>query len=114
MIIGASAAPETVQQAIGVARRQSWVEEVTASRVLVVGPRRVSVSLDVRADDASSVSDLVRQVTELRRELLEQDGVVLVDITLVPEALELPEDSPEQVIQLTNHPVARLSSDPRG
>lgn len=112
LIIGASASPETVQRAVGVAIRHHWVADVASPRVLVVGPRRVSVSLDVRVRDGLSVPDLVRHVAELRQELLDQDGVVLVDITLVPDGWEGTELSGE-VAQVTNHPVARVSADPR-
>ena len=76
-----SAAVEHVES---VARERSWVVDVPSAIVVYVGPGSVSVSLDVEADLTLAASELVVEVTELRRALVGHEGVSSVAITLVP------------------------------
>jgi cation diffusion facilitator family transporter len=86
LIIGASASPRTVDHLVREVERRPWVTAVASARAIVIGPGRLSLSLDVAVDEHLSTAEVAQQIDQLRRDLLDADAVWVADITLVPKA----------------------------
>jgi cation diffusion facilitator family transporter len=83
LILGSSASPAVAEHVGSVAAVQTWVAEVAAVDVLVVGPGQVSVELEIVPRTDLSVENLVSRVEDLRRLLVSHEGVSSVALTLV-------------------------------
>jgi cation diffusion facilitator family transporter len=84
LLLAPSAPPRVLDHVTSVARAQSWVLDVADAVVVYVGPGTVSVALDLEPDLSLRSEELVARLSDLRRHLIDHEGVTSVAITLVP------------------------------
>ena len=84
LIVGISAPRSTTDRIRDEVEGHPWVASVPTVRAVLVGPRRLSVSIDVTVHAGLTSEVLVARVAELRDSMRSRDGVVVADVNLVP------------------------------